>query len=166
MSEQARVPAGSPEGGEFGSGGGSSSKVDLHRSATREEWANRPGRESLTKKMGKVAFQIKARDGHKCVYCNKAEAPPPQHQLDHLVPRVQGGKDEAPNLVTACKSCNAARHEMSVKEWSVYAKAKIGVRFNPSKVWAQAAKPLPVLHQTLAELKRSSREGFAQWAAS
>jgi hypothetical protein len=117
--------------------------------ASREEWANRPGRESLGKRLGKVAIQIRERDGNKCVYCGKHEVSVPparpvdRHQLDHLIPRVLGGEDTPTNLVTACKSCNAARHDMSVAGWSAYAKSKYGVSFKPAKIYAQAQKPLP-----------------------
>jgi phage-related protein (TIGR01555 family) len=119
-----------------------------HVNATREQWAARPNRESLGKRLGKVAVQIRERDGHKCVYCGAAEphVPPAKagdkHQLDHLVPRIQGGKDEATNLVTACKRCNSARHDMSVRGWSVYAKQKYGLHFSPSNIYAQAQKAL------------------------
>lgn len=117
--------------------------------ATREQWAARPNRESLGKRLGKVAVQIRARDDHKCVYCGKGEVhipparPVDKHQLDHLVPRIQGGKDEASNLVTACKSCNSARHDMGVRGWAAYAKEKYGLSFRPSQIYKQAQKPLP-----------------------
>lgn len=118
--------------------------------ASREDWANRPNRESLSKRLGgKVALQIKARDGNKCVYCGKAEPsipparPVDNHHLDHLVPRVLGGEDTPTNLVTACKSCNSARHDMSVAGWAAYAKSKYGLTFNPKRIYTQAQKPLP-----------------------
>lgn len=144
--------------GKWTTGGGSGSdkkeeKKDLHVSATREQWSKRPNRESLSKRLGKVAVAIRERDDHKCQYCGKREVSVPparpvdKHQLDHLIPRVEGGKDEPTNLVTACKSCNSARHTMSLKEWKVYAQSKYGLRFKPEKIWAQAAKPLPDVGQ-------------------
>lgn len=140
--------------GEWGSGGSSKTgeskgSKDLHHAATRAEWNARPNRESLSKRLGKVAAQIKDRDHHECQYCKKKEPsvppakPQDKHHLDHLVPRVQGGTDAATNLVTACRSCNSARKEMSVKGWSAYARAKLGLSFSPGKIWKQAAKPLP-----------------------
>jgi 5-methylcytosine-specific restriction endonuclease McrA len=132
--------------GKWTSGGGGE---DLHVHATREQWSNRPNRESLSKRLGKTAIQIRERDGHKCQYCGAKDVhiPPARitdkHQLDHLIPRVEGGKDVATNLVTACKRCNSARHTMTVGEWQTYAKAKYGVRFDAKKVWKQAEKPLP-----------------------
>lgn len=134
------------EKGEFSEGG-----ADKRVKATREQWAARPNRESLGKRLGKVALQIKVRDGHRCVYCGKPEVkipparPVDKHQLDHLVPRVKGGKDEPSNLVTACKSCNSARHDMTVKGWASYAREKYGINFRADRIYRQAAKPLPEL---------------------
>lgn len=86
--------------------------------ATRNEWAARPGRESLSKRLGRVARQIKARDGHACVYCGATEQSSGAHlHLDHLTPRVAGGSDSAENLVLACRSCNSARQDMPLAAW-------------------------------------------------
>lgn len=106
--------------------------------ASRGEWAARPGRESLSKRLGRVARAIKARDGHACVYCGATEASSGAHlHLDHLVPRVAGGADVATNLVLACRSCNSARHDMPLAAWC----RSIGIR--ASAIRAQARRALP-----------------------
>jgi len=72
----------------------------------------------LTKRLGRRALQIKARDGWACVYCGStAETSGAHVHLDHLVPRSTGGQDVATNLVTACRSCNSARHDMPLATW-------------------------------------------------
>ena len=53
---------------------------------------------------------IKARDGHKCVYCGSSE----NLTVDHVRPRSKGGTDTADNLVTACRPCNQAKGSMHV----------------------------------------------------
>jgi 5-methylcytosine-specific restriction endonuclease McrA len=86
--------------------------------ATRKEHAARPGRESLSKRLGRVARQIKARDGHCCVYCGATAEESGSHlHLDHLTPRSKGGQDVASNLVLACRSCNCARQDMPLARW-------------------------------------------------
>lgn len=45
------------------------------------------------------------RDRHTCAYCGDAFAPR-DLSCDHVIPRVQGGRDVWTNVVTACKSCN------------------------------------------------------------
>jgi len=44
-----------------------------------------------------------ARDAFKCQYCGAEDR---QLTIDHVVPRVRGGKSTWDNLVTACKRCN------------------------------------------------------------
>ena len=53
---------------------------------------------------------IKARDGHKCVYCGSKE----NLTVDHVRPKSKGGTDTADNLVTACRPCNQAKGSMHV----------------------------------------------------
>lgn len=45
------------------------------------------------------------RDGWKCVKCGSTE----NLTLDHVIPRVLGGKDWLKNLQTLCKPCNQAK---------------------------------------------------------
>ena len=43
------------------------------------------------------------RDGGRCQYCGRKS----DHMtVDHVIPKIQGGKDTWENLVAACKSCN------------------------------------------------------------
>ena len=53
---------------------------------------------------------IKARDGHKCVYCGSSE----NLTVDHIRPKSKGGTNTADNLVTACRPCNQAKGSMHV----------------------------------------------------
>lgn len=78
----------------------------------------RPNRESLSKRLGKVARQIKARDGNRCVYCKATKESSGAHlHLDHLEPKSFGGEDIPTNLVLACRSCNSARKNKSLVDW-------------------------------------------------
>jgi 5-methylcytosine-specific restriction endonuclease McrA len=43
------------------------------------------------------------RDGHRCQYCGDAHS---SMTVDHVVPRIYGGKDTWDNLVCACIKCN------------------------------------------------------------
>ncbi len=49
--------------------------------------------------------QVKARDGHACVYCGSTQ----DLTVDHVIPRFLGGKNTMSNLVTACFPCNRAK---------------------------------------------------------
>jgi len=63
---------------------------------------------------------IYLRDGFRCVYCGRelAEAPAAECQLDHLQCRSRGGSNEASNLVTSCRSCNASRQDAHFTAWA------------------------------------------------
>jgi 5-methylcytosine-specific restriction endonuclease McrA len=43
------------------------------------------------------------RDNHQCQYCGRRTA---ALTIDHVIPRVRGGKDTWENLVCACVKCN------------------------------------------------------------
>jgi hypothetical protein len=56
----------------------------------------------------KTRFEIFKRDGLMCRYCGKR---PPETilEVDHVVPRCEGGGDEPENLVTSCFDCNRGK---------------------------------------------------------
>jgi 5-methylcytosine-specific restriction endonuclease McrA len=43
------------------------------------------------------------RDGGRCQYCNQKK---PKMTVDHIIPKIYGGKDTWENLVCACMECN------------------------------------------------------------
>lgn len=45
------------------------------------------------------------RDNHRCMYCGY-ESSDKELTRDHVIPRVQGGRDIWSNVVAACKRCN------------------------------------------------------------
>ncbi len=49
-----------------------------------------------------------------CCYCGSGGP----LTVDHLIPRVRGGADEADNLVWACRSCNSSKHGRDMLEWA------------------------------------------------
>lgn len=53
----------------------------------------------------KRRLALYARDGWRCVYCQKRA----KLTLDHLKPRSLGGSNKNQNLVTACHKCNSLR---------------------------------------------------------
>lgn len=56
----------------------------------------------------KTRFVILLRDGFRCVYCG-ASAPEARLEVDHVIPRSEGGWDGEDNLVTACETCNRGK---------------------------------------------------------
>jgi 5-methylcytosine-specific restriction endonuclease McrA len=111
--------------------------------ATRREHSARPNRESLSKRLGKVARQIRERDGHACVYCGAtAETSGAHLHLDHLTPKSKGGEDVPTNLALACRRCNSARQNMSLAQWAAYAAEVYGLTFTARSIRARARRKL------------------------
>ena len=46
---------------------------------------------------------ILKRDGHRCMYCGTREG---RMTVDHILPRLRGGRDVWENLICACHPCN------------------------------------------------------------
>lgn len=57
--------------------------------------------------------RVKLLSGACCSYCCSSEHP----SLDHIFPRIHGGKDAADNLVFACRSCNSSKGKKDVLVW-------------------------------------------------
>lgn len=54
------------------------------------------------------------RDNYRCVYCGDASL---HLEVDHVVPKAQGGSDSLDNLVTACRSCNRRKSGRTPEQW-------------------------------------------------
>ncbi len=55
------------------------------------------------------------RDNYTCQYCG-AKLPKSQLTMDHVIPKVRGGKTTWENVVCACKSCNLRKGSRTPEE--------------------------------------------------
>ena len=55
------------------------------------------------------------RDGYKCMYCGKSSSGEGL-ELEHVIPRSRGGKNEWVNLVSACRKCNSRKGDRTPEE--------------------------------------------------
>jgi len=62
--------------------------------------------------------KIKLQTGQICNYCGSNE----KLALDHIFARKLGGKDDAENLIFACRSCNSSKGKKDLMEWMNYRK--------------------------------------------
>jgi 5-methylcytosine-specific restriction endonuclease McrA len=102
--------------------------------------ARKPGAGSKWLRPSK-RIAIYARDGFCCLYCGDTVEKGARLTVDHIVPSVDGGTNDADNLATCCLSCNAAKQALSAREWRNYA-AKKGIAFSWAAIRRQARKPL------------------------
>ena len=57
--------------------------------------------------------KIKYQYPQSCCYCGSKV----KLHMDHLIPQIKGGGDNADNLVWACRSCNSSKRERDVLRW-------------------------------------------------
>jgi len=57
--------------------------------------------------------KIKLQTGQICNYCGSTE----RLALDHIFPHKLGGKDNAENLIFACRTCNSSKGKKDLMEW-------------------------------------------------
>jgi 5-methylcytosine-specific restriction endonuclease McrA len=50
--------------------------------------------------------------GRKCAYCDKTDVP---LQIEHVIPKCNGGTNRISNLTLACKSCNQKKGSLSIE---------------------------------------------------
>jgi hypothetical protein len=64
--------------------------------------------ELLTRQWKAQRKRVLDRDQHTCVYCGQEAT-----QVDHIIPRVDGGSHDMDNLVAACARCNGLKGSRS-----------------------------------------------------
>lgn len=57
--------------------------------------------------------KIKLQTGRVCNYCGSNN----KLSLDHIFPQKYGGKDDAENLIFACRTCNSSKGKKDLMEW-------------------------------------------------
>lgn len=55
-----------------------------------------------------IRFEVFKRDGFTCGYCSRG-TPEVVLEVDHIIPRAEGGGDDLDNLITACWDCNRGK---------------------------------------------------------
>ncbi len=60
--------------------------------------------------------KVKLETGMICNYCGSNE----KLSLDHVFAQKRGGKDDADNLIFACRSCNSSKGKKDLMEWMEY----------------------------------------------
>ena len=59
----------------------------------------------------KTRKAVYRRDGYQCALCSDIRG----LQIHHVVPRSEGGSDDAQNLITLCWRCHAGAHGSNVR---------------------------------------------------
>jgi hypothetical protein len=59
---------------------------------------------------------VAIRDKFTCQYCRKVISLPTDYEMDHVIPKVRGGKDNYINLVASCRACNQRKMDKTPDE--------------------------------------------------
>ena len=98
-------------GEDFLSGG--TTKRFCNSRCTQQYHYQRRKRETTVKPWVRLRFSILARDGFRCRYCGRsAQEDAVRLEVDHIVPRSQGGDDSPSNLITSCQECNYGKADI------------------------------------------------------
>lgn len=63
----------------------------------------------------RIRFEIFKRDSFTCRYCGKG-SPKVVLEVDHIIPRCEGGTDDEMNLITSCFDCNRGKAGVNLSE--------------------------------------------------
>lgn len=64
----------------------------------------------------KQRFEIFKRDNFTCQYCGKS-SPQVVLEIDHIIPKNEGGQDSHENLITSCFDCNRGKGKMLLEDY-------------------------------------------------
>lgn len=107
----------------------------------------------------RLRYEVLRRDDHTCRYCGQ-RAPDVVLTIDHVVPAALGGTDNADNLVTACKDCNAGKSSTNPDAPLVADVASDALR------WSKAMERVAEDMLARQELRDRSRQEFrTHWDA-
>jgi len=82
-----------------------------------EGWQDR---EPPTCSWRRMRKEVMERDAWTCQYCGE-----PAEHIDHIIPRLHGGRDEHDNLVAACATCNCSKGARTPEEAGMMLRRRI-----------------------------------------
>ena len=86
--------------------------------------------------------RIYARDGWRCVWCQRPVEAGRNATLDHFLAREAGGSNEADNLLTACFRCNSRRQNRPALTFA-FELGSLFVEQTMDRVMSALVRPLP-----------------------
>lgn len=105
----------------------------------------------------RLRYEILRRDGFRCRYCGLT-ATEAELTVDHVVPVVLGGGDDAENLVCCCRPCNSGKSSIAPESPLVASVADDALR------WAKAMEYAAIDRRMAREEAQKLHEKFlAKW---
>ena len=94
--------------------------------------------------------QIKNDWNHSCAYCGSSK----NLTLDHVKPKAHGGKDDARNVICACRACNHSKGNTPIEKWYQSQSFFSEDKYETICKWTSY---VPVTHQRTATYKYRPR---------
>lgn len=88
-----------------------------------------------------------------CTYCG-GYIDFDQLQIDHFIPRCQGGEERIENMRPSCKSCNASKGGRNVEQWRQAREWKDFMDTMPGSISITAMLALAALEPSLNKYKK------------
>lgn len=82
----------------------------------RVRWVLRDKRLQSPQLSRRLRFEILERDKFRCVLCGATSKEVPL-EVDHIVPRTEGGLNNVENLRTLCRDCNKGKQLFHEEHW-------------------------------------------------
>ena len=102
----------------------------------------------------RIRFEVFKRDGFKCQYCGRT---PPEVvlEIDHIIPKIAGGKDSIENYITACFDCNRGKGSTKLESVPTSVQANI-------TLLKERRKQLKAYNRFLLDLQEETEDAIEQ----
>lgn len=102
----------------------------------------------------RTRFEVFKRDGFKCQYCGRT---PPEVvlEIDHIIPKIAGGKDSIENYITACFDCNRGKGRIKLDS------VPVSIQDNLAQL-KEKRRQLKAYNKFLRDLQEETEEAIGQ----
>ncbi len=111
-----------------------------------------------------LRFQVLERDNFRC-WCCGAAAPQTELQVDHIIPRAEGGTDSLNNLATLCQKCNRGKSDKYFGDYvQLIITGELSRQQRRSNLYPTINYQLDALRQLIAQLSEHKELPFSNFA--
>lgn len=103
-----------------------------------------------------IRFEVFKRDAFTCTYCGRRPGPDVVLEVDHIIPRAEGGDDSLENLTTSCWDCNHGKGAKMLDE-----RAPVPDLEERAELIRERERQLRVYHAAKAEERKRQDAQFA-----
>jgi hypothetical protein len=114
---------------------------------------------SLSKK---IRFEVFKRDGFRCAYCGKTP-PDALLEVDHIIPKAEGGPDDINNLITACFDCNRGKSKTLLSATPAKMEENLTILREKEEQYAEYTKLAQEVHSRILREADAIEAIYSSW---